>query len=328
MSLTLPPLGMGCAGIGNLYRAVDDATADATVAAALAAGIGYFDVAPHYGFGLAEERLGRALARHDPDARAIVSTKVGRLLMPTDSTANERHGFVGAPALEPVFDYSRDAVRRSHEASLVRLGRERVDILFAHDLGEVTHGAEAEHHLRAFLDGGYRALRDLRDAGAIDAIGLGVNEIAMCDRLLDAVELDVILLAGRYTLLEPDAAAALLERCARLGTQLVIGGPYNSGILVEGSAAARHFDYAPPPAAVIARVAALERVCARYAVPLPAAALQFPTRAPAVAGVIPGLVGEVQVADTLRYARWPIPDALWDACRAALHDLSPQELAR
>lgn len=324
MTLTLPPLGMGCAGIGNLYREVDDATADATVGAALAAGIGYFDVAPHYGFGLAEERLGRALARHDPDARAIVSTKVGRLLVPTDSDAPERHGFVAAPPLEPVFDYGRDAILRSHEASLTRLRRDRVELLFAHDLGEMTHGAEAERHLRAFLDGGYRALRDLREAGAIDAIGLGVNEIAVCERLLDAVELDVILLAGRYTLLEPDAAAALLDRCARAGTRVVIGGPYNSGILVEGSAAQGHFNYAPAPADVIARVAALERVCAQHGVPLPAAALQFPTRAPAVASVIPGLVGEAQVADTLRYARHVIPEQLWDDCRAAL-DLSSTE---
>ncbi|MBW6527041.1 aldo/keto reductase [Sphingomonas sp. RHCKR7] len=311
---------MGCAGIGNLYREVDEATADATVAAALAAGIGYFDVAPHYGFGLAEERLGRALARHDARARAIVSTKVGRLLVPTDDDARERHGFVAAPPLEPVFDYSRDAVLRSHEASLARLRRDRVALLLAHDLGEVTHGTDAEHHLRAFLDGGYRALRDLRDAGAIDAIGLGVNEIAVCDRLLDEVELDVILLAGRYTLLEPDAAAALLDRCARLGTRVVIGGPYNSGILVEGSASRGHFNYAPAPPDVIARVAALERACARHGVPLPAAALQFPTRAPAVVGVIPGLVGEAQVADTLRYARHHIPESLWDDCRAALDD--------
>ena len=247
--------------------------------------------------------------------------------MPTDSDAPERHGFVAAPLLEPVFDYGRDAILRSHEASLARLRRDRVEILFAHDLGEVTHGADAERHLRVFLDGGYRALRDLRDAGAIDAIGLGVNEIAICERLLDAVELDVILLAGRYTLLEPDAAAALLDRCARVGTRVVIGGPYNSGILVEGSAAQGHFNYAPAPAEVVARVAALERVCARHGVPLPAAALQFPTRSPAVASVIPGLVGAAQVADTLRYARHPIPEPLWDDCRAALDPSSTETSA-
>lgn len=241
------------------------------------------------------------------------------MLVPTDSDASERHGFVAAPPLEPVFDYSFDGVLRSHEASLARLGRDRVNILFAHDLGALTHGAEAERHLRTFLNGGYPALRALRDEGAIDAIGIGVNEIEVCGRLLDEVELDVILLAGRYTLLEQEAAAALLARCERLGTRVVIGGPYNSGILVEGSARAAHshFNYAPPPPEVVARVAALERACAPHGVPLAAAALQFPLQAPAVATVIPGLVGVDQVQATMRFAATPIPDQLWAACRDA-----------
>lgn len=314
--IALPPLGMGCAGIGNLYRAVDDATASDTVAAALAGGIGYFDVAPHYGFGLAETRLGAALAEHDPHGTAIVSTKVGRLLEPTDSQAAERHGFVDAPALEPVFDYSYDAVLRSVDASRVRLRRDRLDLLFAHDLGVLTHGDDAARHMADFVDGGYRALRRLRDAGEVGAIGIGINEVAVCLELLDRVELDVILLAGRYTLLEQDAARALIDRCRETGTRLVIGGPYNSGILVEGSRAASHFNYAPPPPAIVARVAALEQACAAFDVPLAAAALQFPLREPVVAGVIPGLVGTDQVAATLRYAAWPIPEALWDAVRA------------
>lgn len=314
----LPALGMGCAGIGNLYRAVADEVAEATVAAALAAGIGYFDVAPHYGFGLAETRLGRALAAHDPKAQAIVSTKVGRLLEPTDSRAAERHGFVDAAPLEPVFDYSADAILRSHEASLARLGRDRVDVLLAHDLGELTHGRDHDRHLAAFLDSGYAAMRRLRDEGAVGAIGIGVNEIAICETLLDRVELDVILLAGRFTLLEPDAAAPLLDRCARAGTRVVIGGPYNSGILAEGSAraAGSHFDYAAPDPAIVARVAALESLCGRHDVPLAAAALQFALRDPRVACVIPGLVGVGQVAATLRLAATPVPDALWAALRA------------
>jgi D-threo-aldose 1-dehydrogenase len=312
--IALPPLGMGCAGLGNLYRPVEDDVADATVAAALAGGIGYFDVAPHYGFGLAEERLGRALAAHDPDACAIVSTKVGRILEPTDSRAPERHGFVAARPFEPRFDYRRDAVLRSLDDSLARLRRERVDILLAHDLGALTHGEEAERHLKDFLDGGYRALRALRDAGTIAAIGVGVNEIAVCERLLDHVELDVILLAGRYTLLEQEAARPLLDRCLALGVRVVIGGPYNSGILVEGASAASHFDYAPPPPTVIARVAELERACTAQGVPLAAAALQFPYRHPAVACVIPGLVGADQVAATLAHAARDLPDPLWAAC--------------
>lgn len=311
--IALPPIGMGCAGIGNLYRAVDDAVADDTVSAALAAGFTYFDVAPHYGFGLAEERLGRALANHDPEGAALVSTKVGRLLVPVAGGPGERHGFVGAAPFEPVFDYTRDAVLRSFESSLARLQRDRVDLLFAHDLGEQTHGAAHERHLRAFLDGGYGAMRALRDAGAAGAIGLGVNEVAVCQQLLDEAELDVILLAGRYTLLEQDGARDLIDRCKALGTRLVIGGPYNSGILVEGSARAgqAHFNYAPPPAGVVERVAELERICAAHRVPLAAAALQFPLREPAVASVIPGLVGREQVEATARFARYPVPDALW-----------------
>jgi len=300
----IPPLGMGCAGIGNLYRAVDDDTAAATVAAALDAGIRFFDVAPHYGFGLAESRLGRALAGRE----ALVSTKVGRLLVPTGSAARARHGFVDAPPLEPVFDYSRDGVRRSLDSSRARLGRERIDVLLAHDLGTLTHGAEAARHLRDFLDGGYRAMRD---TGA--RVGIGVNEIAVCDAVLDRVPLDVILLAGRFTLLEQDAARPLLDRCLAAGTRVIVGGPYNSGILADGSARgpASHFDYAPPPPAVVARVAVLEAACARHGVPLAAAALQFPRRHPAVASVIPGLVGPDQVAETRRSADRPVPQALW-----------------
>lgn len=315
--ISLPPLGMGCAGIGNLYRTVDDAVAEATVAAALDAGITYFDVAPHYGFGLAEARLGRALAAHDPARRAMVSTKVGRLLQPTDDAAAERHGFVGAAPLEPVFDYSGDAILRSHEASLARLQRDRIDLLFAHDLGTLTHGAEHPRHLKAFLDSGYAAMRRLRDEGAIGAIGIGVNEIAICDTLLDAVELDVILLAGRFTLLEAEAAEPLLDRCARVGTRIVIGGPYNSGILVDGSAKATssHFDYHRPDPEVIARVERLEALCAAHGVPLAAAALQFAMRDPRVACVIPGMVGADQVAATKRFAEVQIPEALWASVR-------------
>lgn len=313
--ISLPALGMGCAGIGNLYRAIDEAAAEATVAAALAAGIGYFDVAPHYGFGLAETRLGRALATHDPEQCALVSTKVGRLLEPTDSAATERHGFVDVPPLEPVFDYSGDAILRSHEASLERLQRERIDVLLAHDLGEVTHGADHPRHLAAFLDSGYAAMRRLRAEGAVGAIGIGVNEIAICEALLDRIELDVILLAGRFTLLEPDAAGPLLDRCAKLGTKVIVGGPYNSGILIDGSAraASSHFNYATPDAEVIARVAELEALCAGHEVPLPAAALQFPMLDPRVACVIPGMVGADQVAATMRFAGAAIPDALWQA---------------
>ncbi|MFA6118044.1 MAG: aldo/keto reductase [Sphingomonas sp.] len=310
MSIALPRLGMGTAAIGNLYRAVSDEEAQATVTAALDAGIGYFDTAPHYGFGLAERRLGAALAGHE----AIVSTKVGRLLEPT-TLRGTRHGFVDADPFEPVFDYSADGIRRSHEASLKRLRRDRIEILLAHDLGAVTHGDRHEHHRRAFLDSGYAAMRTLRDAGAVDAIGIGVNEVAICLDLLPRIELDVILLAGRYSLLDR-GAEALFELCAERGVRVIIGGPYNSGILAQDDLddiGALHYDYAPPSPDILGRARRLSAACAAHGVPLPAAALQFPLRHPQVATVIPGIVGVPQLRDTLARLATPIPEALWTA---------------
>ncbi len=313
----LPRLGMGTAAIGNLYRSMTDAEADATVCAALDAGIRFFDTAPHYGFGLAEERLGRALGAR---ADVLVSTKVGRLLVPTDDGRRERHGFVDARAYEPIFDYSSDAVLRSLDESLGRLGRERVDMLLAHDIGELTHGAQHDATLRTFLDQGYPAMRRLRDAGAVGAIGIGVNEVAVCLELLARIEIDVILLAGRYTLLDRSAADALLPLCVAKGVRLIVGGPYNSGILAQPLAdgGERRFDYAPAGAATLSRARTLEAALARFGVPLPVAALQFPLRHPAVASVIPGMASPAEVADNVGRLAAIVPDDAW----AALEDVA------
>jgi D-threo-aldose 1-dehydrogenase len=305
----LPRLGMGTAALGNLYRAIEDAQAEEAVAAALAGGIRYFDTAPHYGFGLAEERLGRVLGAR---ADVLVSTKVGRLLEPVEQPARARHGFVDARPYEPVFDYSADAVLRSLDGSLARLRRDRVDILFAHDIGQLTHGDRHEERLRQFLDQGYPAMRRLRDEGAVDAIGIGVNEVAICLDLIDRVELDLILLAGRYTLLDR-SAERLLNSCAIRGVKVVIGGPYNSGILARPIADDARFDYAPASGAVLRRARSLQATCDRFGVPLPAAALQFPLRHPAVASVIPGMASAAEVADTLARLAAPVSDALWTA---------------
>ncbi|MFA6114653.1 MAG: aldo/keto reductase [Sphingomonas sp.] len=306
---------MGCSALGNLYRAMSDDDAIATVEAALAHGIGYFDVAPHYGFGMAERRLGMALAKHGGPA-PLVSTKVGRLLAPT-AAGGTRHGFVDADPYEPDFDYREDAVLASHEASLARLGLARVDLLLAHDLGTLTHGATAGRHLDDFLGGGYPAMRRLKETGRIDAIGIGVNEIAVCERLLDEVPLDVILLAGRYTLLE-QGALPLLDRCARDGVKVIVGGPYNSGLLVEApNGGALHYDYATAPAPAVARAQALWAACSAYAVALPAAALQFPLAHPAVTSVVAGLATPAQVADLASWTEAAIPGGLWRHLRAA-----------
>ena len=232
---------------------------------------------------------------------------------PTDSKANERHGFVAAEPFEPVFDYARDAILRSHEESLARLRRDRVDILLAHDIGELTHGTENKRHMRTFLDSGYGAMAELKRVGAIDAIGLGVNEAEVCLYLLERVELDVILLAGRYTLLDRRAADELLPLCAERGVKVVIGGPYNSGILAQPTALQRdpRFDYERPPEAILARAEALERLCLAHGIELGAAALQFPLRHPAVASVIPGIVGRAQVEETVARLAIDVPEDLW-----------------
>ncbi len=320
MTLDLPQLGMGTAAIGNLYRAMPDAEAHAAVHAALDAGIHYFDTAPHYGFGLAEERLGAVIRGRDD---VIVSTKVGRLLAPTEAKG-ERHGFVDARPFAPVFDYSHDAILRSHEESLCRLHRDRVEILLAHDIGRLTHGEAHETMLAQFLDGGYRAMRRLRDEGAVDAIGIGVNEVAICLALLERIELDVILLAGRHTLLDRSAAKTLLPVCEARGVRVIVGGPYNSGILARPLADATdlHYDYAAPPSAMVAKARAIEAEAKRFGVSLPVAALHFPLRHPAVASVIPGMANASEVADNVARLTAPVPEAMW----AAIDGLSVDSL--
>lgn len=318
----LGDLAFGAASIGNLYRVISDAQAHEVVARAWNAGIRYFDTAPHYGFGLSEKRLGAALARLDPGQTAILSTKVGRRLDPTphaDLTV-PRQAFVSPEPYESVFDYSYDAVMRSHEASLKRLKRDRIDILYAHDIGGFAHGDTHPRLFREFLDGGYRAMRELRDSGAIDAIGIGVNETAVCIEMLEAGDIDLIMLAGRYTLLEQGPLDDLLPRCERRGVRLVIAGPYNSGILAKGvrhGGAIPNFNYAPAPPEIIAKVGAIEDICARHAVPLAAAALQFPLAHRQVASVVPGMGSARQVDDALALAALQIPSALWQDLKAA-----------
>lgn len=317
LAARLPRLGFGAAPIGNLYAPVSDGQAFEAVAEALAAGVTYFDTAPHYGFGLSESRLGAALAELDPGETTLVSTKVGRILRPiADPDAHEvRHGFAKANPYEPVFDYSYDAVLRSVEESRQRLQRSRIDMLLVHDLGQLTHGDDHERLFAQFMGGGYRALRALRDSGEVGAIGLGVNEWQAAEQLLAVADLDVILLAGRYTLLEQGALDSFLPLCAKRGVSVVIGGPFNSGVLARGAGGQprSRYNYETAPTDVLARVDRLEAVCARFGVPLAAAALQFPLAHPAVAGVIAGLSSAAEVATARQLIDLAIPEALWDA---------------
>ena len=310
--MAVTELGFGAAGLGNLYAPVDDGVARATIAAALDAGIGYVDTAPFYGFGLSERRVGDAI-RH---SEALVSTKVGRLLAPDPAVRDdrERDGFRSAMPFASVFAYDHASIMRSWEASLQRLGVARIDILYAHDIGRLTHGDDHERNFGALVaGGGLRALEELRDGGAIGGFGIGVNEVPICLDVMAEARLDAILLAGRYTLLEQGALDRLMPACAAAGTSIVVGGPYNSGILATGTKGTPFYDYAPAPAAVIARVAAIEAVAARHDVPLAAAALQFPLAHPVVASVIPGLADPARVADTIRLYRTAIPPAFWAA---------------
>ena len=322
-AVTVTALGFGAAPLGNLYRPVSDSDARDTAIAAIDAGIAYFDTAPYYGFGLSERRVGDALRGHDG---IVLSSKVGRLLK-ADATLRgsaERHGFCSPLPFKAEFDYSFDGVMASWTASQQRLGLAGIDILYVHDIGSLTHGSRHEATFRQLTDGGgFRALEHLRAGGAIQAFGLGVNETAICLEAMKHTQLDVILLAGRYTLLEQSALDALLPACARSGVSIVVGGPYNSGILATGTrhGGALHYDYGIAPQTVVERVRRLEAQCDRHGVPLAAAALQFPLAHPQVASVIPGLDSPRHIERTLKLLRTTIPDELW-------RDLKNQDLLR
>jgi D-threo-aldose 1-dehydrogenase len=314
--LELSELGFGGAAIGNLYRELAEEDASAAVRESFAAGVRYFDTAPFYGFGLSEVRLGQAL---QGAPLPVISTKVGRRLVPTgpQDASIGREGYFSPRPFAPVFDYSYESVMRSHAESLERLKVARVDILLCHDIGRMTHGASHAARVAEFVEGGYRAMRELRDAGIVRAIGVGVNEWEICVELLAACELDCILLAGRYTLLEQPALATLLPLCAQRRVSVICGGPFNSGILAAGSrAGARtHYNYAAPPPAVLERVTRLEQLCADFSVPLQAAALQFPLGHPQIASVVAGCANGAEARNCAAMFSHPIPPEFWRALR-------------
>lgn len=306
------PLGLGASSLGNLYHAIDEARARATVDAAWDCGVRYFDTAPFYGFGLSERRLGDAL-RERPRPDYLLSTKVGRLLVPGEAEPG-RNGFLSPMPFEPKFDYSYDGVMRSFEASLQRLGLARIDILYMHDLGRVTHGIDHERHFADAISGGFRAMGELRDQGAVAAIGLGVNEVEICIEALNYADLDVFMVAGRYTLLN-QVGGAFFERCLAEGRGVVGAGVFNSGVLATGTAGPAYYDYEPASAEIMRRVAAIEAVCARFDVPLAAAALQFVRDNPGVTTLVIGTGSPSRVSQTVELLRQPIPAAFWEALR-------------
>jgi D-threo-aldose 1-dehydrogenase len=309
---------LGGAPLGNLFRAVGDEEAVALVRHAYAQGTRYFDTAPHYGQGLSEHRVGAAL-RHVPREAFLISTKVGRLLVPDEDAPSAQFGYVDGLPFAQRFDYTRDGVHRSLDDSLQRLGLARVDFVYIHDIDEATHGDAFAPRFRAMLEGALPALAALKDAGTIGGYGLGVNGVRICLDILRHADLDVILLAGRYTLADQSALLALLPECVRRDVALVVGGPFNSGILATGSqprdGSPPCFDYAPAPPKVVERVAGLERVCHEHAVPLRAAALQFPAAHPAVVSVLAGARSRAEFDDQCAMRCHAIPDAFWRTIR-------------
>ena len=315
--LAVTQLGFGGAPLGNMYRAIADAEAQATVRAAYDAGIRLFDTAPLYGFGLSEHRVGAAL-RDRPRESFVLSTKVGRLLEPRHPDTLDQGQFEASLPFAEVYDYGYDGIMRSIEHSLHRLGTWRVDILLVHDLDVWTHGSEQARveRVEAFMAGGYRAMEKLRADGTVKAIGAGVNETAACQDLAECCDFDCFLLAGRYTLLEQAPLDSLLPLCERREVALLIGGAYNTGILATGAVEGAYFQYAPAPPEIMARVRRIEAVCARHGVRLPTAALQFPLGHPAVASVVVGMRAPAEVATNIEVLAPELPADFWAELKA------------
>jgi D-threo-aldose 1-dehydrogenase len=312
-------LGLGGAPLGNLYRALSEKEAQDTLVAAWNAGIRYFDTAPLYGLGLSETRINHFLRDKRRD-KYVLSTKVGRRLkvVPPDQRVGIGK-FFDVPSRGEIYDYTYDGVMRSLEDSFERLGVDRIDIVYAHDLDVYTHGSLQlrDRYIEDFLKGGYRALVSLRDQKVIKAFGGGINEWEACQTLAERGDFDIFLLAGRYTLLEQTALDSFLPLCEKRGIGIVIGGAYNSGILASGAKPGAFYNYSPAPKEILRRVAEIEKIVRKHRVKLPEAALRFPLVHPSVVTVIPGAARPAEVALNIKTLGKKIPKALWKDLKAA-----------
>lgn len=307
-ALRLPRLGFGGAPLGNLFTPVTDEDAAAAVDAAWDNGIRYYDTAPHYGLGLSERRLGAAL-RTRPRGEYVLSTKVGRVLEPAPGSSapgeDLADGYAVPGALVRRWDFTADGVRRSIDESLARLGVDHVDIAYIHDPDDHADQAIAE---------AYPALAKLRDEGVVRAIGVGMNQNAVPARFVRETDIDVVLLAGRYTLLDQSGAEDLLPAALERGVRIVLGGVFNSGLLADPRDAAM-YDYAPAPRELVERALALEEACAEHGVPLRAAALHYALAHPAVACALIGIRSPEQARDCAAMAGVEVPETLWSELR-------------
>jgi D-threo-aldose 1-dehydrogenase len=321
-NLLVSALGLGTATMGGSRVRLTNDERVRLVDAAWNAGVRYVDTAPFYGVGAAERAVGDGL-RDKPRDEWVLSTKVGRLLLPRRTGGEGAADVQAAPLpFEVKYDYSYDGIMRSMENSYQRLGLANIDILFVHDIGVYTHGHSVNAtHMKVLRESGYRALEELRRTGVVSAIGLGVNEKEVLIEVLGWGEWDAFLLAGRYTLLEQGPLDDLLPLCATHGTSIVVGGPLNSGILAGRDT----WNYAAAPPEIVQRVNAIRAVCDAHNVPLAAAALQFPLAHPVVAAIIPGPRSAAELGENVRLIRQPIPSALWAELRdkQLLHPEAP-----
>jgi D-threo-aldose 1-dehydrogenase len=306
--VVLSALSLGCAQLGNLFREVSDADAEATVDRAWQLGVRYFDTAPHYGLGLSERRLGTALRSRPRDAY-VLSSKVGRVLEPVECVHGlDDGGFVVPATHRRVFDFSRDGILRSLTESLERLGTDRLDVVYLHD---------PDDHVADVLADGYQTLDELRREGVVRAIGAGMNDAARPARLVRETDMDVVMLAGRYTLLEQDSLDDLMPLLAERGVGVVAAGVFNSGLLARPSPGpGANYDYVEASHELVERARAIAMVCERYGTTLPAAALAFPGAHPAVVSVCVGARSAAQTERNGALSKRPIPPDLWAELKA------------
>ena len=318
LPLSVTALGFGGAPLGDLYAILDEGEAVATVTAALDLGVGLIDTSPLYGHGLSEHRIGTALRMRRGKA-PVISTKIGRVMTPF-APWRDRSGYLGGFRHAARFDYSYDGAMRALEQSALRLGIDRFDIVHIHDVDVWTHGADAiEQRFREAMDGAYRALDDLRRAGTIRAVGLGVNEAEMCERFARAGDFDTMMLAGRYSLLEQPALARFMPLALEKGIGLMLGGIFNSGILATGPVPGARYNYREAPPEILDKVRRIEAICAAHGTRLPTAALHFALAHPAVAAVVMGAVRPAEVEAQVHALNAVPPQGLWgDLKRAGL----------
>ena len=312
--LSVSTLGFGTMAIGGQYTDVDDAAAMATIAAALQAGITFFDTAPQYGCGLAEERLGAVLGASPPKG-IVVSSKVGKRIVPLGSGGQPQRAlhFPGGHDADMTFDFSFDGTFRIVEETLARLGRDKIEMLLVHDVTRHFHGDDGiEAAVDTAMRGTLKALHRLRDDGVVDAIGIGLKDVDVAMRFVEEGDIDVALVPGRLTLINQSAmTSGLLDLCSKHGVAFIAAAPFDSGILATGAVPGARSGYQAASAEVVARVDAMQRVCTSHGVALQSAALQYPLRHPAVAAVLAGMKTPLEVKQNAAWVVAPIPDAVW-----------------